>query len=72
MDDPAPPLRDEDQLSIVDCNFPEDYGQDYLLHHPGWSDALRLASIEGHFMGPGICWPELLAALVPPPGDRGS
>ena len=66
------PLRDQHQLYVVDRNFPEDYGQDYLLHHPSWPKALRLASIEGHFFGPGLCWPELLAASVPPPGAVGT
>ncbi|HEX6677322.1 MAG TPA: hypothetical protein VF486_20130 [Actinomycetes bacterium] len=65
------PLRDDHQLYVVGRNVPEDYGQDYLLHHPTWPTALRLASIEGHFVGPGVCWPELLAASVPPPGAVG-
>jgi hypothetical protein len=65
------PLRDDHQLYVVDRNFPEDYGQDYLLHHPTWPKALQLASIEGHFSGPAICWPELLAASIPPPGAVG-
>ena len=35
---------------------------DYLIHHPAWSAAETLAVDDGHFMGPGTAWPELLSA----------
>ncbi|MGY4743061.1 hypothetical protein [Streptomyces sp. ATMOS53] len=35
---------------------------DYLIHQPTWSEAETLAVVDGHFMGPGMAWPELLSA----------
>lgn len=40
----------------------DDTGTDYLLHHPDWDQAELLARDDGHFMGPGLSWPELVAA----------
>ncbi|MFF5171764.1 hypothetical protein ACFY3U_03910 [Micromonospora sp. NPDC000089] len=42
-------------------NLPGEGGYDYLLHHPGWTETVPLARVDGHFMGPGLCWAELLA-----------
>ncbi|WP_256252354.1 hypothetical protein [Streptomyces sp. yr375] len=35
---------------------------DYLIHQPAWPEAETLAVDDGHFMGPGMAWPELLSA----------
>ncbi|MEU4173402.1 hypothetical protein AB0F46_42125 [Streptomyces sp. NPDC026665] len=55
------------RLHIVYRNDEEDPGTDYLLHHPDWDRAELLAQDDGHFMGPGLSWPELTAAA-----DNGS
>ncbi|MFG2951459.1 hypothetical protein [Streptomyces adustus] len=50
------------RLHIVYRNLEGDAGTDYLLHHPDWDRAELLALDDGHFMGPGLSWPELSAA----------
>ncbi|WP_317440656.1 hypothetical protein [Streptomyces collinus] len=47
---------------MVYRTFTDDTGTDYLLHHPDWDRAELLARDDGHFMGPGLSWPELIAA----------
>jgi hypothetical protein len=56
------PLAGDHRLYVVYRAFEEDEGIDYLLHHPDWDAAERLAQDEGHFTGPGLSWPELTAA----------
>lgn len=50
------------RLHIVHRNLKGEAGTDYLLHHPDWDRAELLARNDGHFMGPGLSWPELTAA----------
>ncbi|MGW7074733.1 hypothetical protein [Streptomyces sp. NPDC054866] len=56
------PLAAEHCLHVVYRTFADDTGIDYLLHHPDWDQAELLARDDGHFMGPGLSWPELMAA----------
>ncbi|MFE7760362.1 hypothetical protein [Streptomyces sp. NPDC057438] len=56
------PLAADHRLHVVHHTVPDDTGTDYLLHHPDWDQALLLARDDGHFMGPGLSWPELVAA----------
>ncbi|MGW1469197.1 hypothetical protein ACWCPT_33225 [Streptomyces sp. NPDC002308] len=56
------PLASGHRIHVVYRTFADDPGVDYLLHHPDWEHAEHLASDEGHFMGPGLSWPELVAA----------
>lgn len=56
------PLRTGHRLHVVQRTLRDDPGTDYLLHHPDWDGAAVLASDEGHFIGPGLSWPELAAA----------
>jgi hypothetical protein len=56
------PLAGDHRLYVVYRAFEEDEGIDYLLHHPDWDMAERLAQDEGHLMGPGLSWAELTAA----------
>ncbi|MCX5396769.1 hypothetical protein [Streptomyces sp. NBC_00102] len=56
------PLAGGHRIHIVYRTFEDDPGVDYLLHQPSWDQAEYLASDEGHFMGPGLSWPELVAA----------
>ncbi|MFG2131151.1 hypothetical protein ACGFNV_25490 [Streptomyces sp. NPDC048751] len=66
------PLAGGHLLWIVHRNFPEDSGTDYLIAHPDWDRHACLASIEGHFSGPGLSWPELVAvAESAPAGEDG-
>ncbi|WP_369185788.1 hypothetical protein [Streptomyces sp. Y1] len=48
-------------LHVVHRTLDGDAGTDYLLHHPDWERAELLARDDGHFMGPGLSWPELVA-----------
>ncbi len=50
------------RLHIICRNLEGDAGTDYTLHHPDWERAELLANDDGHFMGPGLAWPELAAA----------
>ncbi|MFI6336478.1 hypothetical protein [Streptomyces sp. NPDC050535] len=55
------PLAGGHLLWTVHRNFPDDPGTDYLITHPDWDRDAPLASLEGHFSGPGLSWPELVA-----------
>ena len=46
-------------VRVVYRNFEGDMGVDYLLHDPARSTALRHATDEGCFQGPGLSWREL-------------
>ncbi|MFG2260097.1 hypothetical protein [Streptomyces mirabilis] len=54
------PLADDHRVHIVYRTFADDTGIDYLLYHPDWDQAELLAQDDGHFMGPGLSWPELV------------
>ncbi len=56
------PLAAGHRLHVVYRLHTDDPGVEYFLHHPCWEEALLLARDDGHFMGPGLAWPELLAA----------
>jgi len=60
------PLRSGHTIYVVRRNFDGDRGVDYLIHHPTWPEAETLAVDDGHFMGPGMAWPELLSAARQP------
>ncbi|MGW4906312.1 hypothetical protein [Streptomyces sp. NPDC004270] len=49
------------RLHIVYRNPEGDADIDYLLHHPDWDRSALLARDDGHFMDPGVSWPELAA-----------
>jgi hypothetical protein len=63
------PLPGGQVLWTVHRNFPDDAGTDYLLTGPDRPREERLASIEGHHGGPGLSWPDLLAAAASAPED---
>jgi hypothetical protein len=56
------------RLRIVYRNFDGDAGIDFLVTSDLGGTAIMIASIEGHFQGPGLCWEELqtLAAMPDP------
>jgi hypothetical protein len=55
-------------LYVVYRNFAEDAGYDYLLHHPDSAEPIMLATVEGHYLGPALCWSELVAVSQAPAG----
>ncbi|MGW0087104.1 hypothetical protein [Streptomyces sp. NPDC003393] len=55
-------LRSGHTIYVVYRNVVDEWGVDYLIHQPAWSEAETLAVVDGHFMGPGMAWPELLSA----------
>ncbi|WP_235453969.1 hypothetical protein [Streptomyces olivochromogenes] len=60
------PLSSGHTILVVYRNIEGDRGVDYLIHHPAWSAAETLAVDDGHFMGPGMAWPELLSTARQP------
>ncbi|WP_217549344.1 hypothetical protein [Streptomyces sp. GbtcB6] len=60
------PLCSGHTVHVVYRNFDGDRGVDYLMYHPAWSAVETLAVDDGHFMGPGMAWPELLSAARQP------
>ncbi|MFF0445703.1 hypothetical protein ACFYT4_04635 [Streptomyces sp. NPDC004609] len=56
------PLHSGHTIYVVYRNYEDERGVDYLIHHPAWPEAETLAVDDGHFMGPGMAWPELLSA----------
>ncbi|MEU5577638.1 GNAT family N-acetyltransferase [Streptomyces huasconensis] len=55
-------LAADHRIHVVYRTIADDPGTDYLLHHPDWDRAELLARDDGHFMGPGLSWPELVRA----------
>ncbi|MFH0518207.1 hypothetical protein ACHBTE_13625 [Streptomyces sp. M41] len=60
------PLRSGHTIHIVYRNDEGERGVDYLIHHPTWPEAEELAVDDGHFMGPGMAWPELVSTARRP------
>ncbi|MDG4859056.1 hypothetical protein P8605_12975 [Streptomyces sp. T-3] len=63
------PLPSGHTIRVVYRNFEGEGGVDYLIHHQTWPEAETLAVVDGHFMGPGISWPELLRAARRPAAE---
>lgn len=55
-------LRNSAELAVVLRNYADDAGVDYLILPGPGRKAIEIASLEGHQRGPGISWPELVAA----------
>lgn len=55
------PLAADYRLHVVYRTIADDTAIGYLLHHPDWDQAEVLARDDGHFMGLGPSWPELMA-----------
>jgi hypothetical protein len=56
------PLATGHLVYVVYRTIQDEEGVDYLVHHPEWEQAALLARDDGHFLGPGFSWPDLLAA----------
>ncbi|MDO0916147.1 hypothetical protein QQM39_36565 [Streptomyces sp. DT2A-34] len=63
------PMAGGHVLWIVHRNFPDDSGTDFLIAHPDWDRHACLASLDGHYSGPGLSWPELVAVAESAPAD---
>ncbi|GGN69937.1 hypothetical protein GCM10011579_044620 [Streptomyces albiflavescens] len=63
------PLAGGHLVWIVQVTLSDDPGTSYLITHPDWRRHGHLASIEGHFSGPGLSWPELVAVADSAPAD---
>ncbi|MFE0700120.1 hypothetical protein [Streptomyces sp. NPDC058872] len=63
------PLRSGHTIHVVYRNLDGERGVDYLMHHPAWTAAETVAVDDGHFMGPGMAWPELLSAARQPAAE---
>jgi hypothetical protein len=48
-------------VHLVSRNFEDDSGWDYLLTGSEFTKPVALAMLEGHFRGPALSWPELIA-----------
>jgi hypothetical protein len=62
------PLAAGHRLHVVYRTDEDERGVDYLVHHADWGEVATLARVDGHFMGPGLSWPELVAAADSRPG----
>lgn len=51
-------------------NFPDDGGVDYVLDPGTGSESIPFAALDGHFRGPALAWPELIAAAQHPDALR--
>lgn len=49
------------RVHVIMRNFPDEGGVDYVLDPGAGRDAIPLAAMEGHFRGPALAWPELIA-----------
>jgi hypothetical protein len=57
-------LSDGHEIDIVYRNLPGTHGVDFVLCRPGGEHPLELANLEGHYFGPGLSWPELVATAA--------
>lgn len=60
------PVEGGHTFVVVYRNFVDDYGVDYLVTHPGWRDARRLAGWEGSLEGETLRWRELIRVASSP------
>lgn len=69
---PVFPLRlaGVSRVHIVMRNFPDEGGVDYVLDPGTGRQAIPLADMDGHFRGPALAWPELIAAAQQPDSDH--
>lgn len=63
------PLAAGHRLYVVYRTVEDEAGIDYLLHHPDWDQADPIARDEGNFVGPGLSWSELAAAVDNAPSN---
>jgi hypothetical protein len=64
------PLAGTNRVRIILRNFPDDGGIDYVLDPGAGSKSIPLAAMDGHFRGPALAWPELIAASLQPDPDH--
>ncbi|MBO4209576.1 hypothetical protein [Micromonospora echinofusca] len=59
-------LAGRSRLHIIMRNVEDDSGVDYLLDPDTGGNPIQLAAMDGHFRGPALAWPELVAAAQQP------
>jgi hypothetical protein len=64
-------LAQDHEINVIFRNFEEDMGVDFVFCPAGGGGSLQLATLEGHFRGPGLSWPDLAAVSGSPPSDYG-
>ena len=57
------PLAAGHRLHVVHRTLDGEAGVDYLVYHPDWDRAELITQGGGHFIGPGLSWTELVAAV---------
>jgi hypothetical protein len=66
------PFADGHVAVVFQRNFPDDPGTEYFIQHPDWGRDGFLATLEGHWAGPGLAWRELVhIARNPGPEEAG-
>ncbi|MEU6749014.1 hypothetical protein ABZ914_22580 [Spirillospora sp. NPDC046719] len=65
----AVPLRAGAQIVVIFRNLEDDTGVDLLLQTPDSKGVMKWARLDGHFLVPGLSWPEL-AEISSRPGSR--
>jgi hypothetical protein len=53
-------LDDDGKFGATEVRVAE-AAAEFSVLHPAWPDPARLASVEGHFVGPGLSWAEAVA-----------
>lgn len=56
------PLASGCRIHVVYRTVQDEAAIDYLVYDPEWGRAALIARDDGHFMGPGLSWPDLVAA----------
>ncbi|MEU1176624.1 hypothetical protein ABZ464_03065 [Streptomyces sp. NPDC005820] len=63
------PLTGDHRLQVAYRAVEDEAWVDFLVDHPAWARVERIARDDGHFMGPGLSWPELVAVADAPSAD---
>lgn len=56
------PLAEGHRLRVAYRTGQDGAGVDYRVDHPEWEWSVLVSRDDGHFMGPGLSWPNLIAA----------
>jgi hypothetical protein len=62
------PFAEEHTAVVVHANHPDDPGIEYFVTHAEWGRRGHLATVDGHYAGPGLAWRELVHIARTPDG----
>ncbi|MFB7259999.1 hypothetical protein [Streptomyces nojiriensis] len=66
------PFADDHTVVVIHANHPDDAGIEYFVTHADWGRHGYLATVDGHYAGPGLAWRELIhIAHTPDPAAPG-